>query len=120
MVKGKVCCAPSEIENANIKQGHQVAPAELKAHLLVHPFVSNWVVIQTPDARSGEVPKAFVVETAQHISESNEEVGQALKKFVADHKASCKHLKGDVEIVNDILKSANGKILRRVLRDREK
>ncbi|KAF5539314.1 integral membrane protein pth11 [Fusarium napiforme] len=43
--------------------GHQVAPAELEAHLLSHPYVSDCAVIQTPNDKAGEVPKAYIVKS---------------------------------------------------------
>lgn len=41
-------------------KGHQVPPAELEAHLLVHPLVADCAVIPVPDSRAGQIPKASV------------------------------------------------------------
>jgi acyl-CoA synthetase (AMP-forming)/AMP-acid ligase II len=101
-------------------QGHQVAPAELEAHLLTHPAVSDCAVIDTPDERSGEVPKAFVVKSASAASKPEDEVTADIIKYVADHKSPYKWLKGGVEFLDAIPKSPSGKILRRLLRDKEK
>ncbi|KAJ3461133.1 hypothetical protein MRS44_012000 [Fusarium solani] len=100
--------------------GHQVAPAELEAHLLTHRFVADCAVIQVPDARAGEAPKAFVVKTADAGNESDREVAFHINKHVQDHKARHKWLKGGIEFIDEIPKSSSGKILRRILRDREK
>ncbi len=101
-------------------QGHQVAPAELEAHLLSHPAVSDTAVIQSPDERSGEVPKAFVVKTAAYAEKPDDEVAREITKYVEEHKAPYKWLKGGVEFIDVIPKSPSGKILRRLLRDKEK
>ncbi len=101
-------------------QGHQVAPAELEAHILAHPSVSDCAVIQTPDDRSGEVPKAFVVQAAGLAGQSDDELALVITKHVADHKSSHKWIQGGVEFLDEIPKSPSGKILRRLLRDREK
>ncbi|KAL0937583.1 AMP-binding enzyme (4-coumarate-CoA ligase) [Colletotrichum truncatum] len=101
-------------------KGHQVAPAELEAHLLTHPAVSDCAVIQVPDERAGEVPKAYVVRAASHANKSEAEVAGDICKHVEEHKARHKWLKGGVEFVDVIPKSASGKILRRLLRDRER
>ncbi|KAJ4244179.1 hypothetical protein NW762_014560 [Fusarium torreyae] len=101
-------------------KGHQVAPAELEAHILTHPHVSDCAVIQIPDERSGEVPKAFVVKSPQASSFSHEELANGISKHVADHKASYKQLRGGVEFLEVIPKSPSGKILRRLLRDKER
>lgn len=53
-------------------------------------------------------------------SMSDEELAQKLVAYVADHKAPYKCIRGGVEFVESIPKSPSGKILRRLLRDREK
>ncbi len=101
-------------------QGHQVAPAELEAHLLTHPTVSDCAVIQVLDEAAGEVPKAFVVKTAAAAGVPDADVSKQICKHVEEHKARHKWLKGGIEFVDVIPKSPSGKILRRLLRDREK
>lgn len=101
-------------------KGHQVAPAELEAHLLTHPAVSDTAVIQVPDDRAGEVPKAFIVRSAAYASKPEAEVAREIAKYVEEHKAPYKCLKGGVEFIATIPKSPSGKILRRLLRDQEK
>jgi acyl-CoA synthetase (AMP-forming)/AMP-acid ligase II len=46
-------------------KGLQVAPAELEAVLLSHPQITDAAVVRVPDEAAGEVPKAFVVATAE-------------------------------------------------------
>ncbi|KAJ5148690.1 hypothetical protein N7448_000268 [Penicillium atrosanguineum] len=99
-------------------KGLQVAPAELEAHLLTHPAVSDCAVIAIPDDAAGEVPKAIVVKSAS--AGPDDEAIQSIKKFVEDHKARHKWLKGGVRFIDAIPKSPSGKILRRLLRDQEK
>ncbi|CAI4210832.1 unnamed protein product [Parascedosporium putredinis] len=101
-------------------KGHQVAPAELEAHLLTSPLVSDCAVIQVPDERAGEVPKAFVVKGSGAQGQSDEELAKNIAKYVEEHKARHKWLKGGVEFIDVIPKSPSGKILRRMLRDKEK
>ena len=99
--------------------GFQVAPAELEGHLLGHPVVADCAVIPVPDERSGEVPKALVV-LRQDCGINQEMATKQLKQWVADHKSKPKHLRGGIEFVPEVPKSPSGKILRRLLRDREK
>lgn len=108
------------LANDLTSQAHQVAPAELEAHLLAHPAVDDVAVIAVPDDRDGEVPKAFVVTPASMSSRSDEEMAAEIIKHVQDHKAHYKWLKGGIEFIDAIPKSPSGKILRRLLRDREK
>ncbi|KAF5651617.1 putative phenylacetyl ligase [Fusarium sp. NRRL 25303] len=101
-------------------KGHQVAPAELEAHILTSPHVFDCAVIQVPDERSGEVPKAFVVKSSLAESLDEGQVANDIMKHVADNKASYKQLRGGVEFLEVIPKSPSGKILRRLLRDKER
>ena len=103
------------------KQGFQVAPAELEAHLLTHPAVSDAAVIAIDDPAAGELPKAFVVRAPNaNVSLSDEELARDIVKYVETHMAHYKQLRGGVEFVDVIPKSPSGKILRRKLRDAER
>jgi acyl-CoA synthetase (AMP-forming)/AMP-acid ligase II len=93
-------------------KGLQVAPAELEAHLLGHPAIADAAVIPVPDAEAGEVPKAFVV---ARVPISAEEVMQ----YIADRVSPYKKVR-QVEFVDTIPKSPSGKILRRLLVERER
>ncbi len=95
-------------------RGYQVAPAELEAVLHEHPDVADCAVIGKPDAESGETPKAVVVKTSGSELEADE-----LIEFVATRVAPYKKVR-EVEFVEVVPKSASGKILRRLLKEREK
>ncbi|CAG9939606.1 unnamed protein product [Clonostachys rosea f. rosea IK726] len=101
-------------------KGHQVAPAELEAHLLTHPDVADCAVIQVPDERAGELPKAYITKSDEASAKPEDEVIKSISKHVEEHKARHKWLKGGIEFIPVIPKSPSGKILRRVLRDKEK
>lgn len=101
--------------------GLQVAPAELEAHLLTHPAVDDCVVIAVPSEREGEVPKAFVVKSGNlSIEDSDAVIKREISKHVESHKARHKWLKGGIEFIDVVPKSPSGKILRRLMRDKEK
>ena len=93
-------------------KGFQVAPAELEARLLDHPEIADAGVIGAPDDEAGEVPVAFV-QRAQGSRLKRSEI----KAHVAKTLAHYKHL-NRVIFVDEVPKSASGKILRRLLRDR--
>ena len=93
-------------------KGYQVPPAELEALLLSHPAVADAAVIPKADEEAGEVPKAFVVLKGEVTAE-------VIMAFVAERVAPHKKVR-DVEFVDEIPKSASGKILRRVLVERER
>jgi acyl-CoA synthetase (AMP-forming)/AMP-acid ligase II len=93
-------------------KGFQVAPAELEAVLLSHPDISDAAVIPCPDEEAGEIPKAFVVLKAALSP-------VAIMDFVAERVAPYKKVR-QVQIIEQIPKSASGKILRRVLIEQER
>ena len=94
-------------------KGFQVAPAELEAILIAHPQVADCAVIGVPDDEAGELPKAFIVPASDDLD------GDALTTFVAEQVAPHKRIRA-IELVSEIPKSPSGKILRRLLRDRER
>ena len=88
--------------------------------MLAHPAVADCAVIPVPDARAGEVPKAFIVPSKSGGSQDGKNLAKVLSKWVTDHKSAYKALRGGIEFVDTILKSPSGKILRRELLEREK
>jgi acyl-CoA synthetase (AMP-forming)/AMP-acid ligase II len=92
-------------------KGYQVPPAELEALLVNHPDVADAAVIPIPDAEGGEAPMACVVARQDGLD------ADALMAWVAERVAPYKRVRA-VELVDEIPKSASGKILRRVLRER--
>ncbi|KAL3476937.1 hypothetical protein BJX99DRAFT_227197 [Aspergillus californicus] len=99
-------------------KGHQVAPAELEAHLLTHPAVADCAVIAIPDDSAGEIPKAIVAKSPA-AGADDEATIKSIIQHVSDHKARHKWLKGGVRFIDVVPKSPSGKILRRLLRDQE-
>jgi len=92
-------------------KGFQVPPAELEALLLTHPAVADAAVVGLPDDEAGEIPVGFVV-----LKPGTELAEDELAAFVAQRVATYKQLR-KIVFVDQIPKSASGKILRRVLRE---
>jgi acyl-CoA synthetase (AMP-forming)/AMP-acid ligase II len=92
-------------------KGFQVPPAELEALLLSHPRVADAAVIGVVDQDGDEIPKGFVVLREPATAEE-------IMTFIAERVAPHKKIRR-LEFVDEIPKSASGKILRRLLRDRE-
>lgn len=97
-------------------RGHGVAPAELEDLLHGHPLVGDAAVIGIPHEYSGEVPKAYVV--VKPGVQPDAETEKELQLFVEKNKARHKRLSGGIEFISQVPRSAAGKILRRVLKDR--
>jgi 4-coumarate--CoA ligase len=96
-------------------KGFQVAPAQLEGLLASHPKVNDVAVIGLYDgAQATEIPRAYVVlaQGVPRARETEEEIARWLAGRVADYK----RLRGGVRFVDEIPKSASGKILRRILK----
>ncbi|KAJ8707090.1 hypothetical protein PYW08_011224 [Mythimna loreyi] len=92
-------------------KGYQVPPAELEAVLLQHEGIRDAAVIGVEHRTAGEVPLAFVVaQPGKTLTEAE------VKEFVAERLSNPKHLRGGVRFVQQIPKSASGKLLRKELR----
>jgi acyl-CoA synthetase (AMP-forming)/AMP-acid ligase II len=88
-------------------KGMQIAPAELEALLLTHPAITDAAVVPVADDDAGEVPKGYVVTRASVTPEE-------IMAYVAERVAPYKKLRY-VELIDQIPKSPSGKILRRLL-----
>ena len=94
-------------------KGYTIAPAEVEATLYEHPAVRECAVVGVPDDLAGELPKAFIV-PKDGKSCSEEELIEFCKERLSPYKRIRM-----VEFIDEIPKTQVGKILRRVLRDRE-
>ena len=94
-------------------KGFQVAPAELEALIVTHPKVADVAVIGVADEEAGELPKAFIVPASDDFDDDE------LMEWVAGQVSPQKKVRL-VEQVEEIPKAASGKILRRVLVERER
>ncbi|MDR1048251.1 MAG: AMP-binding protein [Synergistaceae bacterium] len=94
--------------------GFNVYPQEVEGVLQTHPAVQTAVVVGIPHAVSGEVPKAYILKKPKaEITESD--IVHFCKDRLAHYKVPRK-----VEFVDVFPLSGTGKVLRRVLRERER
>ena len=89
--------------------GFNVYPNEVEAALTEHAKVLEVAVIGIADTHSGEVPKAFVVK--KHLSLTVQE----LQEFVSERLTGYKRPQS-YEFIDELPKTAVGKILRKSLR----
>jgi acyl-CoA synthetase (AMP-forming)/AMP-acid ligase II len=95
-------------------KGYQVPPAELEGILLTHPQVADACVVPVRDEEAGEVPKAFIVPHAGREPDPGE-----VMAYVAARVAPHMRVRA-CELIDAIPKSPSGKLLRRVLVERER
>lgn len=99
-------------------KGFQVPPAELEGKLLESELVNDVAVLGVHDAEQHtEVPRAYIVpaQPGAGVQQANA-ILDWLHAKVANHK----RLRGGIVFVPEIPKSASGKILRRVLKERSR
>lgn len=96
-------------------KGFQVPPAELEGLLISHPKVNDVAVIGIYNKdQATEVPRAYIVPKpgVEGSLKTAHDIAQWLQGRVANHK----RLRGGVRFVDEVPKSASGKILRRLLK----
>ena len=99
-------------------KGFQVAPAELEGKLMDHPLINDVAVISVYNKdQETEVPRAYVVHAK---GKGGDEDAQEIVKWMDGKVANHKKLRGGVRFIEEIPKSASGKILRRLLKDKVK
>jgi acyl-CoA synthetase (AMP-forming)/AMP-acid ligase II len=94
-----------------VSGGYNVYPREVEDTLGAHPAVREVVVVGLPDEKWGEVVTAFVVLRPDHVATAED-----LVAYARDNLAAYKAPK-DVRFIDEVPKSAVGKLLRRAVRD---
>lgn len=96
--------------------GYRIGPMEVENALMEHPAVAECAVIGSPNPVRGEIVKAFIVLRPGFLA--SESLIEAIQEHVKTTTAPYKYPRS-IEFVEDLPKTATGKLLRRVLRDRE-
>ncbi|MFD7710608.1 long-chain-fatty-acid--CoA ligase [Streptomyces sp. NPDC059786] len=92
--------------------GENIYPVEVENALAAHPAVAGAAVVGAPDDRWGESVHAYVTLRSGQLA-SPRELMLHLKGRVADFKIPTAY-----EFLAELPRNANGKVLRRALRDR--
>jgi long-chain acyl-CoA synthetase len=100
------------IKDMIVSGGENVYPVEVEEVLAHHPDVAEVAVIGVPDERWGETVKALVVPGSRRTPTADE-----LVAFARERLAGYK-LPRSIEFVDDLPRTATGKVLKRELRDR--
>jgi fatty-acyl-CoA synthase len=103
-----------------ISGGENVYPAEVEAVLREHPAVADCAVIAVPDGRWGEVGRALVVVAGAETggATGDEPADEAGILGYLDARLARYKVPKSVIFVDELPRTASGKILKRPLRDR--
>jgi long-chain acyl-CoA synthetase len=96
-----------------IYKGYTIAPGEVESVLYRHFAVKECAVVGMSDPMAGEIPKAFVV-----LNEGCDASAEEIMEFCKEKVAPYKRVRA-VEFIDEIPKTSVGKVLRRLLRDRQ-
>ncbi|MEV6104065.1 FadD3 family acyl-CoA ligase [Streptomyces sp. NPDC051940] len=99
------------IKDMFIVGGFNAYPAEIEQALGLHPAVADVAVIGVPDARLGEVGKAFVVRHAGSTATEDDLIAWS-RREMANYKVP-----RAVEFVAELPRNASGKVLKTRLRE---
>jgi long-chain acyl-CoA synthetase len=102
------------IKDMIVSGGENVYPVEVEEALAHHPDVAEAAVIGIPDERWGETVKALVV-----LRAGAELTAEDMIAFARERLAGYK-LPRLIEFVDDLPRTASGKVLKRELRERER
>ncbi|MEV4476189.1 long-chain fatty acid--CoA ligase [Nonomuraea sp. NPDC049504] len=92
------------VKDMFISGGENVYPAEVEAAIFEHPAVAEVAVLGAPDAKWGEVGRAFLVlRPGAHVTAGE------LRDFLRPRLAAYK-IPAHVEVVGDLPKTGSGKI----------
>ncbi|XP_032086456.1 acyl-coenzyme A synthetase ACSM5, mitochondrial-like isoform X2 [Thamnophis elegans] len=98
--------------------GYRIGPFEVESALMEHPAVAESAVVSSPDPIRGEVVKAFIILSPAFLPRDPEALIQELQNHVKKSTAPYKYPR-KIEFVQELPKTAGGKIQRSVLRKQE-
>jgi long-chain acyl-CoA synthetase len=100
------------LKDVIVSGGENVSPAEVEDVLRRHPAVADVAVVGVPDARWGETVRAFVVRRPGTAESALDDLGAFARRHLAAFKCPTA-----VTWVDELPRSASGKVLKRQLRD---
>jgi acetyl-CoA synthetase len=106
----------SRKDDVIISAGYRIGPEEVEDSLAGHDAVADAGVIGVPDDERGEVPKAYV-RLAEGV-EPSESLAEELQQHVKDRLAKYEYPR-HIEFIDELPKTATGKIKRADLETRE-
>lgn len=94
--------------------GYRIGPFEIESVLEKHPAVKEAAVVGSPDKERGEIVKAFVITDREPAEELSSEIQEFVKMRLSMHEYP-----REIEFVNELPKTPDGKLKRKELKKRE-
>jgi acetyl-CoA synthetase len=100
-----------------ISAGYRIGPFEVESACVEHPAVKEAAAVASPDARRGDIVKAFIVLASGHSG--SDELADSIKQHVRERHSAYAYPR-EIEFVEDLPKTLTGKIRRVELREQER
>jgi acetyl-CoA synthetase len=107
----------SRIDDVIISAGYTIGPIEVEGAVMKHPAVEESAVVGSPDRDRGDLVKAFIKLNEGY--EPSEELAEEIKAMVKD-KLSKHEYPREIEFIDELPKTPDGKIKRKDLKERER
>ena len=107
----------SRIDDVIISAGYTIGPIEVERGLMKHPGVEECGVVGSPDERRGQIVKAFI--KLREGFEPTENLAKEIQEFVKTNLSKHEY-PGEIEFIDELPRTPDGKIKRKVLKERER
>ena len=107
----------SRIDDVIISAGYTIGPIEVEGSLMKHPAVEECAVVGSPDKDRGDLVKAFIKLKAGH--EPSEALAKEIQTFVKNRLSKHEYPR-EIEFIDELPKTPDGKIKRKELKQRER
>ena len=103
-------------EDLIMVSGYRISPFEVESTVISHPDVLECAVVASPDKMRGVIVKAFVILHDKNLASDKlaRDIQEHSKSIAAPYKYPC-----EIEFVEELPKTQNGKIKRKELRELE-
>ena len=107
----------ARVDDVIISAGYTIGPIEVEGALNKHPSIEESAVVGSPDKDRGDIVKALIVLKAGY--EPTNVLAEEIKVFVRT-KLSKHEYPREIEFTNELPKTPDGKIKRKLIRERER
>lgn len=107
----------SRIDDVIISAGYTIGPIEVEGSLLKHPAVEECAVVGSPDRDRGDLVKGFIKLNKGY--EPTAALGKEIQEFVKTRLSKHEYPR-EIEFIDELPKTPDGKIKRKELKQREK
>jgi len=107
----------SRIDDVIISAGYTIGPTEVEEALRKHPSVEESAVVASPDKDRGNIVKAFIKVKEGYTATENlrKEIQEFVKSRLSKHEYP-----REIEFIDELPKTPDGKIKRKELKERER